>query len=164
MDNLNAQQRQRCMGAIRSKDTTPELRVRSLVHRLGYRYRLHVRTLPGAPDLVFPRRRKVIFVHGCFWHRHCCKRGQPVPKTRSEYWLPKLEGNRARDLQHRHRLRKLGWDVLVVWECQALPKRIDWLGRRIAAFLESGRYAKMRSSQRIENRGAEVNLLTLDEC
>jgi len=145
------------MASIRSKDTTPELRVRSVVYAMGYRYRLHVRTLPGAPDLVFPGRRKVIFVHGCFWHRHRCKRGQPVPKTRSDYWLPKLEGNRVRDLQHRRQLRKLGWDVMIVWECQTQAKRIDWLRRRIAAFLESARYAEMRGSQRIEDRGAGVN-------
>ena len=145
------------MASIRSKDTTPELRVRSLVHTMGYRYRLHVRTLPGAPDLVFPRRRKVIFVHGCFWHRHRCKRGRPVPKTRSDYWLPKLEGNRLRDLQHRRQLRKLGWNVMIVWECQTQPRRIDWLASRIAAFLESGRYAEMRGSQRIEDRGAGFN-------
>jgi len=157
MDNLNVQQRQRCMAAIRSKDTTPELRVRSLVHTMGYRYRLHVRTLPGAPDLVFPRRRKVIFVHGCFWHRHRCKRGQPVPKTGSGYWLPKLEGNRVRDSQHRRRLRKLGWDVMVVWECQTQPRRIDWLGRRMAAFLESSHDADVRGFQHTEGRGVAGN-------
>lgn len=137
MDNLNAQQRQCCMAAIRSKDTTPELRVRSLVHRLGYRYRLHVRTLPGTPDLVFPGRRKVILVHGCFWHRHRCRRGRPTPRTRSDYWAPKLEGNRVRDRRHRRRLRKLGWDVLTIWECQVRSERTNWLVERIAAFLES---------------------------
>jgi DNA mismatch endonuclease (patch repair protein) len=104
---------------------------------MGYRYRLHVRALPGAPDIVFPARRKVIFVHGCFWHRHHCKRGRPVPKTRIDYWLPKLEGNRIRDRKHRRQLRQLGWEVLVVWECQTQPGRIDWLAERLVAFLES---------------------------
>jgi DNA mismatch endonuclease (patch repair protein) len=113
--------------------------------------------LPGAPDLVFPGRRKVIFVHGCFWHRHRCKRGGVVPQTRGEYWLPKLEGNRARDLQNRQRLRKSGWDVMIVWECQAQPKRTAWLARRITAFLESSRDAEMLGSQRFEGRGAKGN-------
>lgn len=107
------------MSRVRCKDTKPEMVVRRLVHSLGYRYRLHKRTLPGRPDLVFAKRRKVIFVHGCFWHRH------PVdcpltrtPKTRLEFWKPKFEENRRRDLVNQAKLREMGWDFLVVWECQ----------------------------------------------
>lgn len=99
----------------------PELLVRKLVHRLGYRYRLHGKDLPGKPDLVFPSRHKVIFVHGCFWHQHSRNscRITRVPKSNLGYWLPKLERNKKRDAQNRRKLRRLGWDYLVVWECQA---------------------------------------------
>jgi len=124
------------MSAIRGKDTKPEMIVRRVAHRLGYRYRLHRRELPGAPDLVFPRLRKVIFVHGCFWHRHTCKLGQPVPKTRSKFWRDKLEGNRRRDVETRRALREAGWDVLTVWECQTKVKKLPWLTERIAKFLD----------------------------
>lgn len=108
------------MSRVRGKDTSPELTVRRLVHALGYRFRLHRRDLPGSPDLVFPSRRKVIFVHGCFWHRHPdpgCKLAR-MPKSRQEFWEPKLEGNRARDLRNEAALRGLGWDVLTIWECE----------------------------------------------
>ena len=97
MDVLSPEQRVRCMAAVRSINTYPELQVRRIVHRLGYRYRLHVRELPGRPDLVFPSRRKVIFVHGCFWHRHNCPAGRSFPATRQEFWLKKLSRNRERD-------------------------------------------------------------------
>jgi DNA mismatch endonuclease (patch repair protein) len=106
------------MSRVRSKDTTPELLVRSALHRLGFRYRLHVRTLPGCPDLVFPSRRTVIFIHGCFWHGHDCKRGARVPKTNSGYWREKIERNRSRDAVSEARLAGSGWNVLVVWECE----------------------------------------------
>lgn len=135
-DNLTRQQRRRCMTRIRSKDTTPERLVRSLVHRLGYRYRLHVRQLPGSPDLVFANRKKVIFVHGCFWHRHRCRLGRPLPKTHVGYWRPKLDGNKERDRKHRQRLSELGWRILTVWECQTRPKKADWVAQRVIAFLE----------------------------
>jgi len=108
------------MALVRAKDTRPELAVRRLVHALGHRFRLHRRDLPGTPDLVFPRRRKVIFVHGCFWHRHpdpACKLAR-MPKSRQEFWGPKLEGNRARDLAKEAALMALGWEVLTVWECE----------------------------------------------
>jgi len=88
------------------------------VHRLGYRFRLHRRDLPGCPDLVLPRHRKVIFVHGCFWHRHDCPDGRKLPKSKPEYWAPKLARNAARDARHVHSLSELGWDVLVLWECE----------------------------------------------
>jgi DNA mismatch endonuclease (patch repair protein) len=105
------------MRAIRSTGMRPELAVRRLVHGLGYRYRLHRRTLPGTPDMVFPGRRKVIFVHGCFWHGHSCKLGH-VPKSNLGYWGPKLERNRTRDEKSLKSLKADGWKVLVIWECK----------------------------------------------
>ncbi len=105
------------MRAIRSKDMEPELQVRRLAHRLGYRFRLHRKDLPGHPDLVFAGRRKVIFVHGCFWHAHGCKTAH-TPKSNQFYWLPKLERNRARDEKNIKALRAAGWRTLVVWECE----------------------------------------------
>lgn len=122
------------MAAIRSKDTRPELVVRKLVHGMGYRYRLHVRSLPGTPDMVFPARRKVINVSGCFWHMHGCGRCR-MPATRRAYWSAKLARNKSRDQRTRRALRRLGWDVLVVWECQTKSK--DRLARRLRAFLVS---------------------------
>lgn len=122
------------MRAIRSKDMLPELRVRSLVHNLGYRFRLHRKDLPGKPDLVFPSRKKVIFVHGCFWHSHSCKRAH-VPKSNVSYWVPKLELNRVRDTKNVNALRAAGWKSLVIWECEArrsfpvVPKVRKFLGR-----------------------------------
>ena len=117
-----------------SKDTKPEMKVRRLVHRLGYRYRLHASEIAGKPDMVFPARRCVIFVSGCFWHRH---RGCPLcrmPKTKLEFWEPKLEGNRKRDSRNQRKLRRDGWRVLVVWECQLTNE--ESLKRRIMRFLE----------------------------
>lgn len=105
------------MRRIRGKDTKPEMTLRRLVHGLGYRYRLHRANLPGKPDLVFPARRKVIFVHGCFWHSHGCKLSH-CPKSNLEYWGPKLERNKARDEESRAALEGAGWGVLVVWECE----------------------------------------------
>lgn len=108
------------MSRIGAKDTGPEMVVRRFVHAMGYRYRLHDPSLPGKPDLVFRSRHKVIFVHGCFWHRHndsACKLAR-LPKSRSEFWLPKLETNVARDRRNQEKLRTLGWEVLVIWECQ----------------------------------------------
>lgn len=105
------------MRAIRSKDTGPEMTVRSLVHRLGYRFRLHSTGLPGKPDLVFPARRKVIFVHGCFWHLHGCKNGL-TPKSNRTFWMRKLRGNAARDRKTIRALAEQGWESLVVWQCE----------------------------------------------
>lgn len=111
------------MSRIRSADTSPEKKVRSLAHRLGFRFRLHVRELPGKPDLVFPRLKKIIFVHGCFWHQHRgCIDGR-LPASRIEYWGPKLAANRARDTKHRRVLKKLDWRVLVVWECETANEK-----------------------------------------
>lgn len=117
LDVLTAQQRKRCMSAVRNKDTKPEMAVRKLVHSLGYRYRLHGSGLPGKPDLILSGRRKLIFVHGCFWHRHCCKKGKSVPSSRGDFWAEKLNSNRVRDKKNLRKLRKDGWKVLVVWEC-----------------------------------------------
>lgn len=128
----NPAQRSRMMAAVKGKDTQPEFVVRGLCHSLGYRYRLHRRDLPGKPDLVFSSRRKVIFVHGCFWHGHRCPRGNRVPKNNREYWLAKVERNRTRDKRHEHRLHSLGWGVLVLWECEL---RLPNLKRRIVRFL-----------------------------
>ena len=118
MDTLSPQERSERMGRVLSKHTMPELIVRSVTYGLGYRYRLHARNLPGKPDLVFPSRRKAIFVHGCFWHRH---EGCPLarlPKSKLEFWVPKLEGNRKRDLQKQAALREAGWEFITIWECQ----------------------------------------------
>ena len=105
------------MKAVGTKNTGPELVVRRLIHSRGYRYRIHDPKLPGKPDLVFSSRRKAIFVHGCFWHAHGCRYGQ-APKSKLEYWLPKLAENRRRDARQRKVLRQLGWSVLTVWQCQ----------------------------------------------
>lgn len=126
------------MALVKGKGTRPELRVRHLVHRLGFRFRLHRRDLPGSPDLVFPGRRAVVFVHGCFWHRHPdpdCWRSR-LPKTRPEFWVPKLEANVARDAAARAALKSLGWRVLIVWECETTPRRIDALAGRLCDFLD----------------------------
>ena len=111
-------ERSRIMRAVKSRDTGPEKAVRSLAHRMGYRFRLHRADLPGKPDLAFPGRRAVVFVHGCFWHGHDCKRGARTPKTNTEYWTAKIARNAARDRDQLSSLKRLGWRALVVWECQ----------------------------------------------
>jgi DNA mismatch endonuclease (patch repair protein) len=117
MDRLSAERRSDNMRQIRSKDTTPELVLRSLVHRLGYRFRLHRKDLPGNPDLVFPSRKKVVFLHGCFWHHHpSCPEGR-IPGSRVDYWGPKLNRNQVRDAANQALLEEQGWGVLIVWEC-----------------------------------------------
>ncbi len=135
MDTFSAQDRSRIMAAVRSTDTTPELVVRKLAHSLGYRFRLHRKDLPGCPDLVFPSRRKVIFVHGCFWHQHTCKRGARIPSSGREYWGRKLARNSTRGRRVRRQLSMLGWSVMVVWECKTVAKRRERLARRIQRFL-----------------------------
>src|ERR1035438_4358669 len=110
--------RRRTMQAVKSQDTGPEMTVRRIVHRLGFRYRLHRRDLPGCPDLVFVPRRKVIFIHGCFWHGHGCARGARVPKTNTPYWTEKIGRNQIRDAKAIELLKASGWDVLVLWECE----------------------------------------------
>lgn len=106
------------MSRVKSKDTVPEMIVRRLVHALGYRYRLHDKKLPGKPDLVFRSRRKLIFVHGCYWHGHDCKRGARMPSTNQEYWSAKIGRNKERDARNLASLEQSGWGVLVIWECE----------------------------------------------
>lgn len=122
------------MSRIRDKNTSPELAVRSLAHSLGYRFRLHRSDLPGKPDIVFPARRKVIFVNGCFWHGHKCARGNRIPQTNRSYWRDKIRRNMERDKKHRRSLRRLGWRTLVIWECQIRNKHR--LVSRLIGFLE----------------------------
>ncbi len=106
------------MSRVRSEGTKPEKKVRSLLHRLGFRFRLHRKDLPGTPDIVFPGRKKVIFVHGCFWHGHDCKAGRKVPNTNREYWTQKISRNIVRDSEQSYSLAEAGWERLVVWECE----------------------------------------------
>ena len=123
-DRLEPAARRRLMQAVRGKDTAPELALRSLLHRMGYRFRLHARDLPGKPDLVFRPRRKVIFVHGCFWHRHGCK-ATTTPRTNVDFWRKKFDENIARDRRHIEALQDAGWRVAVVWECSLKGKSAD---------------------------------------
>ena len=139
MDRVSPETRSRTMRAIRSKDMKPELAVRRLVHGMGYRYRLHRHGLPGRPDMVFAGRRKVIFFHGCFWHQHSdpgCKIAHR-PKSNLDYWLPKLDGNVVRDADNQIRLRELGWDSLVIWECEV--RAGEGVAERIRDFLDDRR-------------------------
>ena len=135
-DKLTPQDRSALMSRIRSRDTKPEMAVRRLLHGLGYRYVLHDARLPGKPDLVFPSRRKVVFVHGCFWHGHDCGRGFR-PANNAEFWAAKIDGNRARDRRHVRAIRAEGWKVLTVWECAVRSQRMAALERRLVGFLES---------------------------
>ncbi|WP_218032758.1 very short patch repair endonuclease [Pararhodospirillum oryzae] len=133
MDTLTKTERSERMRRIRGRDTAPEWVVRRLVHAMGYRYRLHVRDLPGKPDLVFRGRRCVIFVHGCFWHRHDCHLGR-LPKSNLQFWLPKFEANKERDARTLSALDALGWRVLTVWECELVDK--EKIRKKIMEFLE----------------------------
>ena len=134
MDHVGKRRRSEIMSSIRSGDTQPEKAVRSIVHRMGYRFRLHLRTLPGKPDIVLPRHKKIILIHGCFWHGHArCLKGKP-PKSNLGFWVPKLAANRKRDRAVAAKLRKLEWKVLVVWQCQL--RRIEKLQASLRAFLE----------------------------
>ena len=121
------------MRAVKGKDTKPEMIVRRLAHALGYRFRLHRKDLPGKPDLVFPGRRKVIFVHGCFWHGHECARGSRQPKQNAEYWRNKIARNVERDADNLQALERLGWQTQVIWECEMKDR--DALADRLRAFL-----------------------------
>ena len=135
MDSLSPEERSEIMARVRSKNMRPELAVRKLVFALGYRYRLHARDLPGSPDLVFRPREKVIFVHGCFWHRHADCALARMPKSRLEFWTRKLEGNRKRDEKNNRALAREGWKVLTIWECQL--KNLARLEGRISRFLDA---------------------------
>lgn len=126
MDNLSRTQRAFTMSRIGATDSKAELVVRRVIRGLGLRYRLHDKSLPGRPDIVMSSRRKIVLVNGCFWHRHRCKRGRPLPKTNTWYWASKLQGNAERDRRNRRRLRQCGWDVFVIWECWTHdPKKVE---------------------------------------
>ena len=136
-DIVDSATRSRMMAGIRARDTRPERILRSALHRRGLRYRLHVGALPGKPDLVFPRFRAAIFVHGCFWHRHAGCRYASTPATRSEFWEAKFADNVARDIRNRASLQKLGWRVAVVWEC-ALRKGTESVAETVRDWLTRG--------------------------
>lgn len=131
-DHVTANVRSKIMASVHQRDTGPEISIRKALHRKGFRYRTNVASLPGRPDLVFPSRRKVILVHGCFWHGHACRWGR-APKSHREYWLPKLLGNKRRDRRNLRDIRKLGWEPLVVWQCEL--KDFDRLITHISLFL-----------------------------
>jgi len=126
------------MRSVKSTNTIPELTVRKLTFSMGFRYRLHNQQLPGKPDLVFTRLRKIIFVHGCFWHRHHCRNGKSMPATRPSYWKSKFDRTIVRDRKNIRKLRRMGWGVLVVWECQTRTAKLDILCARLRRFLGDG--------------------------
>jgi len=126
-------QRSYTMRRVKAQNTTPEMKVRKLAHAMGYRYRLHSAHLSGKPDLTFPSRRKVVFVHGCFWHGHNCKRGARMPKTNRDYWCVKISANRNRDKKHYENLTAQGWGVLAIWECELSD--LEGVKAKLDAFL-----------------------------
>ena len=134
VDRLSAERRSWLMARVRSKNTSPEMAVRRIAHALGYRYRVHRRDLPGCPDLVFSSRKAVVFVHGCFWHRHpgCSKAS--MPKSRVSFWTEKFQRNVVRDQENLTALENAGWRVLIIWECQTRDS--EAIGKRLVAFLE----------------------------
>ncbi|WP_312846848.1 very short patch repair endonuclease [Stappia sediminis] len=135
MDVLTPDQRRKCMSHIRAKNTKPELAVRRVAHALGYRFRVHRTDLPGKPDLVFPSRRKVIFVHGCFWHRHEGCKLASSPKSNLDYWVPKFERTTERDQSNIEKLSEKGWNSYVIWECEI--RDVELLAKSIVTFLDS---------------------------
>jgi len=141
VDNRTKASRSRLMSRIGSKHTKPELIVRSLLHRLGYRYRLHRKELPGRPDIAFIGRKKAIFVHGCFWHGHGCKIGK-LPKSNLEFWNPKIERNRQRDSENISELEQIDWAVEVVWQCEL--RDFQSLEHRLRSFLGSPKAIDIR--------------------
>ena len=130
---MTSEQRSRIMRSVKGKNTGTEMIVRRIVHRMGYRYRLHRKDMPGKPDLVFGPRRKVIFVHGCFWHGHTCKRGDRTPQENRRYWTKKIARNKERDQEHVSALKAKSWRVLVIWECET--KDTERLRKRVRAYL-----------------------------
>lgn len=132
-DVFTAKERSRIMARVRGKDTAPELAIRSMVHRLGYRFRLHQRKLPGNPDIVLPCHKKIILVHGCFWHGHKRCKHAARPKSNRRYWNKKIDRNIERDRRNRRKLRAMGWDVLTLWECDI--KNIEGAAQEIRRFL-----------------------------
>jgi len=143
VDPLSKRDRSAFMARIGSKDTRPELVVRKLLHAMGYRYRLHHKGLPGRPDVAFTKRRKAIFVHGCFWHAHRGCAFAHAPKTHTEYWQAKLEGNCVRDKRNEQRLTALGWEVLTIWECELTSG--DRLAPQLATFIGPPSYRSTKT-------------------
>jgi DNA mismatch endonuclease (patch repair protein) len=135
VDTVSRERRSEIMARVRGKDTRPELLVRRLIFAMGYRYRLHAKELPGRPDIVFRKRGKAILVHGCFWHRHARCALARLPKSRAEFWLPKLEGNRERDARNKRALARMGWKVMTIWECEIKGTKV--LRERIRRFLDA---------------------------
>lgn len=133
MDRLTVAARSRLMASIKGVDTTPELRVRSVIHSFGLRFRLHSRVLPGKPDIVMKRHRTIVFVHGCFWHAHRCKHGRRLPKSRTDFWASKRAANQSRDRRTVAKLRRDGWRVIIIWECQT--KKMPALRERLVRLL-----------------------------
>ena len=133
-DRFTPEERSRIMARIKGKNTKPEILVRRLLHRMGYRFRIHGTKLPGKPDIVLPRHHKIVFVHGCFWHGHDCKRGTRAASN-AEFWNEKIEGNKIRDERKRKELEALNWTVLTVWECET--KNVERLADRLRKFMES---------------------------
>ncbi|HVW64202.1 MAG TPA: very short patch repair endonuclease [Nitrosospira sp.] len=135
MDTVSKEKRSEIMRAIRSANTTPEIKVRRLLRSLGYTgYRLHRADIPGKPDIAFVKKRKAIIVNGCFWHGHDCKVGRRVPKSNQDYWVPKIRRNRERDVRHIADLEELNWNVLIIWECEI--KALDQLTAKLNSFLD----------------------------
>lgn len=134
-DNLTPTQRSQCMSRIKGKDTKPEKTIRSLLHRMGYRFRIHRRDLPGNPDIVLPKYKKVIFVHGCFWHGHeGCNRAK-IPGSNKAFWHEKLSKNIERDRQNQKKIKILGWDYLIIWQCEIKKGDLDKLAQKLTCFL-----------------------------
>lgn len=132
-DTRTPSQRRHIMQSVRPKDTGPEVAVRKMLHSLGYRFRLHRKDLPGTPDIVFPRKKKVVFVHGCYWHGHECNKGR-LPKSKLDYWQPKIARNRERDAEKSRLLEDLGWEVLTVWQCEL--RNPETLQDKLVKFLD----------------------------
>jgi DNA mismatch endonuclease (patch repair protein) len=134
VDTRTPEQRRRIMQSVKTKDTGPEMAVRKILFSMGYRYRLHRKDLPGKPDIVLPGRHKAIFVHGCFWHGHECAKGKAA-KSRTDYWVAKVNANRARDARNLQDMNTLGWESLVVWQCEQSDS--ETLARRLKAFVSA---------------------------
>lgn len=147
-DIVNSKRRSEMMARVRGRDTAPELAVRRIAHRMGFRFRLHRKGLPGRPDLVFPRHRVVVFVHGCFWHRHEGCRYASTPKSRVAFWTEKFTANVARDARQQAALRALGWQVLVIWECES----------NRPAFVECRLTALLRRERPVSNENSAVSV------
>ncbi|HVW07930.1 MAG TPA: very short patch repair endonuclease [Bryobacteraceae bacterium] len=143
-DVHNSAQRSYNMSRIQGRDTKPEMRARKLLHSMGFRYRLHVKDLPGKPDLVFPAAKTVLFVHGCFWHMHGCKYGKPVPATNQTFWAEKRRSNVDRDQRNRRELREAGWSVFEIWECHTREE--ETMRKKLAPLVEFLRARQARAS------------------